>query len=71
MIKRFKSLGHDVSHIPVISIEKANYENLDFSLYKAIIFTSTNAIKFLDTRKIDKKNKMFLLLEMLLKKLLK
>ena len=59
LMLRFKSLGHLVSHIPVIRIEKINYESLDFSLFKGIIFTSTNAIKFLDTQKIDKKIKCF------------
>ena len=59
LMLRFKSLGHMVSHIPVISIQKIIYESLDFSTFKGIIFTSTNAIKFLDTRKIDKKIKCF------------
>ena len=59
LMLRFKSLGHLVSHIPVIRIEKINYESLDFSLFKAIIFTSGNAIKFLDTQIIDKKIKCF------------
>ena len=59
LMLRFKSLGHMVSHIPVISIQKIIYESLDFSLFKGIIFTSTNAIKFLDTQKIDKKIKCF------------
>ena len=59
LMLRFKSLGHMVSHIPVISIQKIIYESLDFSGFKGIIFTSTNAIKFLDTQKIDKKIKCF------------
>ena len=59
LMLRFKSLGHIVSHIPVISIQKIIYESLDFSLFKGIIFTSANAIKFLDTQKIDKKIKCF------------
>ena len=59
LMLRFKSLGHMVSHIPVISIQKIIYESLDFSLFKGIIFTSTNAIKFLDTQKIEKKIKCF------------
>ena len=59
LMLRFKSLGHLVSHIPVIRIEKITYESLDFSLFKAIIFTSANAIKFLDTKIIDKKIKCF------------
>ncbi len=59
LMLRFRALGHMVSHIPVISIQKIIYESLDFSLFKGIIFTSTNAIKFLDTQKIDKKIKCF------------
>ena len=59
LMLRFKSLGHMVSHIPVISIQKVIYESIDFSLFKGIIFTSSNAIKFLDTKKIDKTIKCF------------
>ena len=55
LIVKFSNLGHTVSHMPVIQIEKFNYTNEDFSDLKGIIFTSTNAIKFLDTRSIDKK----------------
>ena len=59
LMLRFKSLGHMVSHIPVISIQKVIYESIDFSLFKGIIFTSSNAIKFLNTKKIDKTIKCF------------
>ena len=59
LMLRFKSLGHIVSHIPVISIQKITYESPDFAFFKGIIFTSSNAIKFLDTQKIDKKIKCF------------
>ena len=55
MILKFKSLGHEVTHMPLISIEGIKYENLNFSDFKGIIFTSSNAIKFLDTKSIDKK----------------
>ena len=54
MIK-FKNLGHVVSHMPVIKIEKLNYEIKKVSEFKAIIFTSANAIKYFDTKLIDKK----------------
>ena len=54
LILRFKSLGHQVSHLPVINIEKKDYENINFSEFKGIIFTSTNAIKNLDVSKINK-----------------
>ena len=54
MIK-FQSLGHEVSHMPLIYVEKKNYDEIDFRSFKAIIFTSSNAIKFLNLKKIDKK----------------
>ena len=55
MILKFQSLGHNISHLPLISIEGLKYENLNYFNYKGIIFTSSNAIKFLDVKKIDKK----------------
>ena len=55
MILKFKSLGHEVTHMPLISIEGIKYEDLNFSDFKGIIFTSSNAIKFLDTKSVDKK----------------
>jgi len=55
LILRFQTLGHKVLHVPLISIQKVNYENLDFSFFKGIIFTSANAIKNLDVKDIDKK----------------
>ena len=54
-ILKFRSLGHQVSHLPLINIEPLNYEKIKFSDYKGIIFTSANAIKFLDFKNIDKK----------------
>ena len=54
-ILKFKDLGHKVSHMPVIQIEKVEYEKINFSDFKAIIFTSATALKFLDTKLIDKK----------------
>ncbi len=55
LMLRFKSLGHFISHIPVINIEKTTYEKLNFTDFKGIIFTSANAIKFLNTKDVDKK----------------
>jgi len=54
LILRFTSLGHKVSHLPVISIESVQYNEPDYSRFKGIIFTSANAIKNLNTLKIDK-----------------
>ena len=52
---KFQLLGHEVSHMPLIYVEKKNYDEIDFKSFKAIIFTSSNAIKFLNLKKIDKK----------------
>ena len=55
MILKFKSLGNEVSHLPLISIEGLRHESFNYSDFKGIIFTSSNAIKFLNTKNIDKK----------------
>ncbi len=55
MILKFQSLGHNVSHLPLIEIEGIKINLVNFSDFKGIIFTSSNAIKYLDIKKIDKK----------------
>ncbi|MDB9719024.1 uroporphyrinogen-III synthase [Candidatus Pelagibacter sp.] len=55
MILKFQSLGHEVSHLPLINIESLKYESLNYSGFRGIIFTSANAVKFLDIKSIDKK----------------
>ena len=55
MILKFQSLGHNVSHLPLIEIEGIKVNLVNFSDFKGIIFTSSNAIKYLDTKIIDKK----------------
>ena len=37
MILKFQSLGHQVSHLPLIRIEKVNYEQINFSEYGGIV----------------------------------
>ena len=59
MILKFQSLGHEISHLPLIKIEGLKYEVPNYSEFKGIIFTSSNAIKFLDIKNIDKKLKCF------------
>ena len=54
MILKFQSLGHQVSHLPLLIVEKMNHEEINFYNYGGIIFTSANAIKFLELDKIDK-----------------
>ena len=55
MIIKFKSLDHQVSHLPLLNINEINYDEINFSIYEGIIFTSANAVKFLNTKHIDKK----------------
>jgi len=55
MIIKFKSMGYQVSHLPLLNIDKVDYEEINFAEYKGIIFTSANAVKFLEYRQIDKK----------------
>ena len=54
MIVKFKSLGHQVSHLPLLSVERVDYDQINFLDFRGIIFTSANAIKFLNLKKIDK-----------------
>ena len=54
LIIKFKSLGHKVSHLPVIKIESVEYDQPNFNNYKGIIFTSANAVKNLNLINIDK-----------------
>ena len=54
MIMKFQSLGHQVSHLPLINIEKVNYDKLNLSKFGGIIFTSANAVKFFNIEKLDK-----------------
>ncbi|MDA8851316.1 uroporphyrinogen-III synthase [Candidatus Pelagibacter sp.] len=59
MILKFQSLGHEISHLPLIDIEALKYKAPNYFEFKGIIFTSTNSIKFLDIKNIDKKLKCF------------
>ena len=54
LILRFKSLGHKVSHLPVIKIENVNHDKVNFDEFGGIIFTSANAVKNLNTSNINK-----------------
>ncbi len=59
LILRFKSLGHKVSHLPVINVDAIVYNEPNYNEFKGIIFTSANAIKNLNTSKINKNIKCF------------
>ena len=54
LIKNLNNTNHIITHFPLINIKKILHENINFNNYKGIIFTSSNAIKFLDTKNIPK-----------------
>ena len=54
LIRNLSIKNHVVTHLPLINIKKISNKNVNFHNYKGIIFTSANAIKFLDTRNILK-----------------
>ena len=59
LIERLKKLGHSVTHLPVIKIERLETKKINFQNYKAVIFTSSNAIKFLNIDKFNLKIKCY------------
>jgi len=59
LIERLRKLGHTVTHLPVIKIEGLKTKKINFHNYKAVIFTSSNAIKFLNVDKFDPKIKCY------------
>ena len=54
LIQKFKSNGFKVSNLPLLKISKLNYNEIEPSSFEVIIFTSSNAIKFLELKDIDK-----------------
>ena len=59
MIVKFKSLGHQVSHLPLLSVEKVAHDKINFADFNGIIFTSANAVKFINHDEINKIIKCF------------
>ena len=54
LIIKLQNLGHKVSHFPVIKIESKKHEKINFDEFAGIIFTSSNAAKNLNLKKINK-----------------
>jgi len=59
LIKKLINLGHSVTHLPVIKIKKLETKKINLKNYKALIFTSSNAIRFINIKKFDMKIKCF------------
>ena len=59
LIGKLINLGHVATHLPVIKVEKLKTKKINLQDYKAIIFTSSNAIKFMNIEKFNLKIKCF------------
>ena len=59
LIEKLMKLGHFVTHLPVIKIEKLKTNKINLENYKAVIFTSSNAVRFMNIEKLDSKIKCF------------
>ena len=59
LIEKLIKLGHAVTHLPVIKIEKLETNKINLLNYKAVIFTSANAIRFINIEKFNSKIKCF------------
>ena len=59
LIARLQKLGHAVTHLPVIKVEKLKTKKINLQNYTSVIFTSSNAIKFLNVDKFDSRIKCY------------
>ena len=59
LIQNLIKLGHITTHLPVIKIEKLETKKINLLNYQAVIFTSANAIKFMNIEKFNSKIKCF------------
>ena len=59
LIENLIKLGHVVTHLPVIRIEKLKTKKINLLNYQAVIFTSSNAIRFINIEKFNSKIKCF------------
>jgi len=59
LMENLIKLGHVVTHLPVIKIEKLETKKINLLNYQAIIFTSSNAIRFMNIEKFNSKIKCF------------
>ena len=59
LIENLIKSGYAVTHLPVIKIEKLEKNKINLFNYQAVIFTSSNAIKFMNIEKFNSKIKCF------------
>ncbi|MDC6465471.1 uroporphyrinogen-III synthase [Pelagibacteraceae bacterium] len=59
LINSLIKLGHSVTHLSVIKIEKLETKKINLQNYEALIFTSSKAIKYMNIDKFNSKIKCF------------
>jgi len=59
LFKNLNKLGYTTTHLPVIKIKKIETKKINLENYDAVIFTSSNAIKFMSVEKFNLKIKCF------------
>jgi len=59
LIEKLIKLGHMVTHLPLIRIEKLETEKINLTNYEAVVFTSSNAIRYMNIEKFNSKIKCF------------
>ena len=59
LINKLSKLGNIITHLPVIEIEKLETKKIDLERYEAVIFTSSNAIRYMNIEKFNLKIKCF------------
>jgi len=59
LIEKLIKLGHIATHLPLIRIEKLETEKINLTNYEAVVFTSSNAIRYMNIEKFNSKIKCF------------
>jgi len=59
LFEKLNKLGHMITHLPVIKIKKLETKKINLESYEAVIFTSSNAIRFINIEKFNLKIKCF------------
>jgi len=59
LINKLSKLGNIITHLPVIEISKLETKKIDLQSYEAVIFTSSNAIRYMNIEKFNLKIKCF------------
>ncbi len=59
LIENLINSGYTVTHLPIIKIEKLETKKINLLNYQAVIFTSSNAIRFMNIEKFNPKIKCF------------